>query len=540
MTRPTPEPTPGPTPAPVAGHGRRRGPAADAAPQPLLPNGRPALAVVALLAAAAVIAQVAGGGRDSAAAVADEVRTAAVACPAPIVRGKDVRNKVTLAVPPRPPAPAASATPAATAATPAPAQASNEASPEASTDEAAPSAAALTDLGSDTARARLSAPGFVGLDVAPVAVPAQLARGVGALAPGIAAEMVTQADSGPGRGLSGASCVLPATRFWFVGASTAAGRRDRLVLTNADATPAVLDLRFFTDSGPVDVPNSTDISIGPESAKEIPLDGMAPGRARLAVAVVVTRGRVAAALHDQDTPGGASHGTDWITSAPEPARTVVIPGVPDGSLGRRLQLVSPDSDAIVNVRLISKDNDFVPAGVDTLALEAGKVADFDLSPAAGAQAVGVVISADHPVLAGVRVTRTAGSVSDVAYASAAEPLTTPALLPEGRGGQWWRTRLLFTAPDGAATVVVRPLLSSGPGPERVVNIAAGRTVSIDPETSGATRYAVLVTPQPGSGPVYAARVLRANASDLTIVPLLGGRYTVVLPRVVSDLTSTTH
>jgi hypothetical protein len=379
----------------------------------------------------------------------------------------------------------------------------------------------------------------VGLDVAPATVPAQLARGAGSLAPGIAAEMLTQADSGPARGLSGASCVLPGTRFWFVGASTGGGRRDRLVLTNADATPAVVSLRLLTDGGPVEVPNSTDISVAPGSAREIPLDGMAPGRARLTVGVVVTRGRVAAALHDQDTPGTASNGIDWIAPAPEPARTVVIPGVPDGTLGRRLQLVAPDSDAIVNVRLISKDNDFVPAGVDTLALEAGKVAEFDLSPAAGTQAVGVVITSDQPVLGAVRVTRTAGPVTDVAYATAAAPLSTPATLPDGRGGTWWRTRLLLTAPAGAATVIVRPLLASGPGPERVVTIAAGRTLSIDPETTGADRYAVVVTPQPGSGPVYAARVLRANASDITIVPLLGGRFTVVLPRVVSDLTATT-
>lgn len=535
--------------------GRRRGPAAAEAPEPMFANPRPALTAVGVLAGAALIAQLAGGGGGSAAAVADEVRTAAVACPKPVLRGTDVRNRVTLAVPPRLLAAPATDDAATPGATPAPtaspaaddgAQAAAETAAEgageaeAAGEAAEPGAAALTDLGSDRARSRLSAPGFVSLDVAPSTVPAQVARGIGPLAPGIAAEMVTQADSGPARGLSGAACVLPGTRFWFVGASTAAGRRDRLVLTNADVTQAVVDLRFWTDNGPVEVPNSTDIAIGPESAREIPLDGMVPGRARLAIGVVVTRGRVAAALHDQDTPGTASHGTDWIASAPEPARTVVIPGVPDGTLGRRLQLLAPDSDAIVNVRLISKDNDFVPAGVDTLALEAGKVAEFDLSPAADAQSVGVVITSDRPVLGAVRVTRTAGMVADVAYAVAAAPLTTPATLADGRGGKWWRTRLLLTAPEGAATVVVRPLLAGGPGPERVVTIAAGRSVSIDPETSGATRYAVVVTPRPGSGPVFGARVLRANASDISILPLQSGRFTVVLPQVVSDLTATTE
>ncbi len=226
--------------------------------------------------------------------------------------------------------------------------------------------------------------------------------------------------------------------------------------------------------------------------------------------------------------------------AADPARTVVIPGVPDGTLGRRLQLFAPGADATVKVRLLTNDNDFVPAGVDTLELRAGRVSEFDLGPAADTQAAGIVITSDQPVVAAVRVTRTSKSVTDVAYATAAEALTAPATVPDGRAGDDGWTRLFLTAPNAPASVTVRSTAASGKATEQVVEIPAGRTYKVDPTPKGATRYTVVVTPNPGSGPVYAARVLRAGSTDVTIVPLRSGRFTVVIPRVVTDLTATTR
>ena len=58
--------------------------------------------------------------------------------------------------------------------------------------------------------------------------------------------------------------------------------------------------------------------------------------------------------------------------------------------------------------------------------------------------------------------------------------------------------------------------------------------------STAADFAVTVTPLPGSGPVLAARsVAEAEAAGpmLTTEPVEPGRYTVVVPRVVADLST---
>lgn len=466
--------------------------------------------VVLVAAACGGVAQVSGSGGDGpAAAAAAAVRTAALACPAPVARAADATSTVVLAVPPR------------------------ESDHEEKKQQPA-GKAALTDLGGKKVRASLGKPGATRADVASAGVPVLLAEGVRGLAPGLAADLVTQAADDSVRGLAATSCLLPGTTAWFVGAGTTGGRRERLVLVNVDATTATLDLEFFGDKGPVSAPNSREITVPARSVREIPLEGMAAGRSRLAVGVTLARGRVAAALHDQ------GDGIDWIPSVPAPTRTVVLPGIPEGPLGRKLQLLAPgEEDAMVQVRLLTKDNDFAPAGLDSLDLPAGRVAEYDLAEAVDSEAVAVVVTADQPVLAAVRLTRTSKGVTDVAYATGAAPLTSPATLPDPRGRTELSERIMLTALDGDAVVTVRPASGSGFGKPKTVRIGKGRTVVFDPGLSKGKRYALVVAPAPESAPVYAARILRAGWSDISLAPVRGGRYTVVLPQVVSDVGAAT-
>lgn len=401
-------------------------------------------------------------------------------------------------------------------------------------------AATLADLGGgDKVRTRLSAPGRSELKVGDPVLPPQTARGTADLAPGLAAELVTAVKSGSSRGLAATSCAAAGVSAWFVGAGTAAGRRDRLVLTNPEDTPALVDLRFWNENGPVAAPpNSTGIAVPGGSVVAIPLDGMTAGHQRLAVEVGAVRGRVAAALHDLDAPGISARGIDWIGPSAAPARTLVIPGVPDGKLGRRLQILTPgETDAIVKIRLLTTDNSFAPAGLDTIELPARRVAEFDLGKAAGTAAAAVVVTSDRPVVAAVRVSRADKKVADVAYATAAAALTTPAAMPAGSGPKGATTRLMLAAPRGDAEVTVTVLPATGPAAPTTVKIPAGRIVLIDPAPKAGGAYSVLVTPRASSGPVYAARVLRAGATDLTITTLVPGRFTVAIPGIEPDLTT---
>ncbi len=489
------------------------------------------MAVAGGLAVIALIAQVVGGsGAGSIEPIVDEIRTAELACPAPVLTGEGARSAVTVVAP-------------VAAAELAQAQAADSDAEEAA-EPARTGSVTLNDLGklgADTARAKLAAPGRTALDVSRVSPP-QLARGTGTLAPGLAAELISSGRAGSARGLEAVTCAAANPIAWFVGASTAAGRRDRLVLTNPEGIPATIDLRFWDENGPVPAPpNSTGIAVPAQKVVSIPLDGMSPGHQRLGVSVTATSGRVSAVLHDIDERGVQPRGVDWIAPMPAPARTVVLPGLPDGKLGRTLQVLVPgDTDALVKVRVLTPDNSFAPAGLDEVEIKAGQLAEYDLAKAAETAASAVVITSDRPVVAAVRVTRSAKGQADVAYATAAPALVAPAAIPAGQGPAGTTTQLILAAPRGDAEVVVTVLGPDGAGTPGTVRIPAGRAVLVDPVPKGqapAAAYSILLAPGPASGPVYAARVMRGGLADLTITTVVPGRFTVSIPGIEPDLTA---
>ncbi len=484
-------------------------------------------AVAGGLALVALIVQVVGGsGAGSIEPIVDEVRTAELACPEPVITGSAARNAVTMVAP-------------EAAAELAQAEAAGSKGTADGSEPARTGSATLTDLGkAGSARAKLSAPGRTVLDAGKVSAPL-LARGTGTLAPGLSAELVTTGRSGTARGLEAVSCAAAHPTAWFVGASTAAGRRDRLVLTNPEGTPAVVDLRFWNDAGPVPAPpNSTGIDVPALGAVSIPLEGMTAGHQRLGISVSATSGRVSALVHDIDERGVQPRGVDWIAPAPSPARTIVIPGLPDGKLGRSLQLLVPgETDAIVNLRLLTPDNSFAPAGLDNVEVKAGQVGEYDLTTAAGTSASALVVTSDRPVVAVVRQTRSAKGAADVAYATAAPALTSPAAIPAGSGPAGTTTRLILVAPRGDAEVVLTVLTPTGAAAPTTVKIPAGRAVLVDPAPKGGTNYSLLIAPATASGPVHAARILRGGAADVAITALVSGRYTVSIPGIEPDLTA---
>jgi hypothetical protein len=492
---------------------------------------RAAVAVAGGLAVVALIAQVIGGsGAGSIEPIVDEVRTAELPCPAPLLTGKTASSSAAIAAPP------ASAAPVPAGPTPE------------KPDQVRGSSAVLADLGPPAkavVRLKLDRSGQ-GSAAAPE-LPL-LARGTGSLAPGLAADLISAGRTGTARGLEAVTCAAAGASAWFVGASTAAGRRDRLVLTNPEDIPAVVDLDFWDEKGPVaQPPNSTGIDVPALGVVTIPLDGMTAGHQRLAIAVTATSGRVSAVVHDIDEQGIKPRGVDWIAPVAAPTRFVLIPGVADGRLGRTLQLLVPgETDAIVKLRVLTPNNSFAPAALDTVELRAGQVAQYDLSKAGETAASALVVTADRPVVASVRLTRAVKGTADIAYATAAPALSAPALIPSGVGPQGTTTRLILAAPRGDAEVVVTLLGAGGVASKpTVVKIPAARAVLFDPAPKppkGATgaplgSYAILLTPGPASGPVFAARILRAADPDLTVTAVFPGRYTVSIPGIEPDLTA---
>ena len=279
-----------------------------------------------------------------------------------------------------------------------------------------------------------------------------VARANGASAPGLAAGMLTRSTVDAMRGLAGTGCTVPGTDFWFVGSGAVVGQRGRVYLTNPEAAPAVVDITLFGPDGPVDAPAGRGVPVAAGSQEVRLLDALAPGITRFAVHVHVRSGRVAAAVRDQQLDGLTPRGADWLPAAAPPALNQLIPGVVAGAGERRLQVVAPgESDAIVELRLVSESGSFAPAGLDVLEVRAGSVADVDLAEFTDAAAVGVSLESDVPVTAGVlsRATGTDEQLSDIAYTAAGRPLlpAAPGSVPEARQAEGLTSSLLLTAPE---------------------------------------------------------------------------------------------
>jgi hypothetical protein len=372
-----------------------------------------------------------------------------------------------------------------------------------------------------------------------------VARGTGASAPGMAAGQLTRSGVPAMRGLLGTPCAAPGTDFWFVGSGAVVGQRGRVYLTNPEPAPAVVDVTLYGPDGVIDAPAGRGIAVAAGAQEVTLLDALAPGITVFAVNVHVRRGRISAAVRDQQVAGLTPKGADWLPPAAAPARHQLVPGVLSGTGQRRLQVVAPgESDAIVKVRLVAESGTFAPAGLDVIEVPAGTVKDVDLAPFGTGDAFAVDLDSDVPVTAGVldRVSAAGSEVEDVAYAAAGFPLrpATPGVVPEARIGTGVTSTLLLAAPAGAAHVRLS-VLPPATGTPRELTVPAGSQLPVDLATLGATgSVAVLVRPLAGSGPLYAVR--EVSQSDpagplVTSEPVLPGRYTVRVPRVLADLST---
>lgn len=372
-----------------------------------------------------------------------------------------------------------------------------------------------------------------------------VARAVGAAAPGLTAGQLTRSTTPELRGLAGTTCAPSAVDTWFVGSGAVIGQRGRVYLTNLEAAPAVVDLELYGPDGPIEASDARGIAIAPGEQEVRLLDALAPDVSRFAVHVHARLGRVSAAVRDQQVDGLTPLGTDWIPATTAPSRRTVVAGVPAGAGRRLLQVVAPgEGDAIVRLRLLTPAGASAPDALDVLEVRGGTVAEVDLSAYTGGEAVGVELTSDVPVTAGVlaRVEGSAGQLGELAYAAGARPLTAaaPGAVSEARQGDGTTSRLLLSATDGDATVLLAPL-PPATGQVARVGVGAGGTVTVDlAQVSAAASFAFTVTPVAGSAPVVAAREIdeaETSGPFVTSSPVEPGRFEVAVPRAVADLST---
>ncbi len=186
----------------------------------------------------------------------------------------------------------------------------------------------------------------------------------------------------------------------------------------------------------------------------------------------------------------------------------------------------------MSITFTTDENQFVPAGMDEISLPAGRVAELDLTEELEGKAANIRVNAEteQPFLASLLAENRANfnPRREIAYVGTTQPLSGPALVTDNRVGGDADSHLLLSAPDGDGRVSIGlvPLVgqTTPVPPLAVVDLPAGKLVSfplsrikLNVRTDA---RAVIVTPLPGSAPVYGARLISETA-------LFGPMFTVL-------------
>jgi hypothetical protein len=402
-------------------------------------------------------------------------------------------------------------------------QASASGAPSASATVKTKGAQPLT-VSTPSAVATVTAPGGGGTAVA----------ATGQMAEGFEAE---QSDAS-GTGL--VSCTHPGSDMWFVGTGQATGAAQVwLYLMNTGNLTASADVTILTDTGQQNGLNSA-ITVAPGQSVSQDITQYVRGSQALALHVQTNAGQVAASVWEGGAGGGA-----WLPQANAPATSLVIPGLTVASSPARLFVVVPGS-AGARLKVVA----YTPAGAvaqfpgNPVDASAGAATPLSLN-SLGASAAGLKLTSSQPIVAGVLVPGTGiGS-----FAAAVPPITEQGVVAGNPATRGVTVGLLLTAPTAAARASISVIGADGsvttPDGDRSVTVAAGHTLAVAvarPPAADRQPFAIVITPQPGSGPVYAVRVVTSGTGGLSgplssLLPVSSAMTSITLPPARSSYTA---
>ncbi len=349
-------------------------------------------------------------------------------------------------------------------------------------------------------------------------------------------------------------CEPPGADFWFVGPMSPKLHIE-LFLLNVDGVPADASVSAQTDSGPLLGPADSGITIPPHGMVVQTLDKLLGPAKAVALHVTTSTGRVVAAVRETTSlaePGG------WLPAAAPPATSQVLAGLPSSPGTRTLYLTVPGGTAAqVHVSVIGKHGTYVPTGGATIPVQSQLTSAFPL-PSLSAVPGSLKITSNVPVAASMVISGGQAGAPGV-FITGSAAIAEQGVMAASPAGRLGKSELMLSAPGRAASVRITvaapdaPLaVSSGSGGQ-VVQIPANSSVDVPivlpkgsappgskSRGSGAAKaslVAIIVTPLPGSGPVYAARLaLSASGGSVrTILPVISSPTFVRLPDVRDSL-----
>lgn len=251
-----------------------------------------------------------------------------------------------------------------------------------------------------------------------------------------------------------AACSAPQPEQWFTGVGAAPEHSSTLELVNPDGGPAVADVTVLGPDGPVEVAALRGVTVPGGRTLRFELADIVPTRDELALHVLVSRGRLGIDVVDQvDELGRGARSRDWLPSQSEAGTTAYLLGLGGKPGDRTLVVANPgDSEARVEVKVITKESEFAPADVDEIRVAPGSTETVDLTDLLRGRAaqgsLGLRLDSTLPVTASLRTV--AGG--DLSHAVAGVRIVSRTALAMPRGP----SRLVLSGADGVgvATYVV--------------------------------------------------------------------------------------
>jgi hypothetical protein len=246
-------------------------------------------------------------------------------------------------------------------------------------------------------------------------------------APGdvVAATQIVRAGTSDVSGLAASECLPAARSAWLVGGSTTVGRTTFIVITNADAVNATVELRVWGDAGPIVAPGLSGIIVAAGSQRVISLAGIAVGQQSPVVHAASRGGSVSATLQTTVVRGLTPSGLSIVTPLEEPALRHVIAAFPIIASQSVLEQFTADggTDGLPTLRLLAPDNadavvslTLIPVaggtGLSTeLQLDAGTVRDLPFTGLVDGE-YSVVVNSDVPIVVAGRTAAAAAAGPD--------------------------------------------------------------------------------------------------------------------------------
>ena len=368
-------------------------------------------------------------------------------------------------------------------------------------------------------------------------------QATGAMAQGLEVEQVGT------DGLATAQCSTPGTDFWFVGPGVASASQVDLYLMNTDSQPADAEVDALTDSGPLLGSSDSGIIVPPHSMVVQSLGTYLHGSHALSLNVTTSTGRVVAAVRQANnttttnafgTTVSAAAPGGWLPATQPPATSLTIPGLPGTTGTVTLYLAVPGAaNAQVKVTAVTAKGTYQPTGGSGIDLPGDSAVATQIASLSGVPAA-IRITANVPVTASALISGGAAGAPG-AISVAAGPVTEQGVAAANPSGAAGATQLVISAPGKAVTVRITTAttkVSLAGQAGTTVTVPAGSSVvqSVSPPPGGGSGpFSVVVTPQPGSGPVYIGRVIRSGGVIQTIMPITSALTWVPLPPAEDSL-----